>query len=436
MTSARLKMLAFLLLAAPCLAYADNPPANPKSGAAQRAEDIEVMRRILNRALNLPRYGSHVVQNPYANQDFLMGQPIHQWDSWNNTRQNQPYITYPTIPSPYIGINTWPNILTTVATVQFPAAEGVYLKNQGVVFTLVLPPQAHTKAASTAPADKPLSEWERVRKEVRGEKMDKAEAKPAQEPTVNDLILKVLADNGRHLTQLGPDETVTVVVTFRNAEPAKGTDAVGAPFINYLNLLPDPLSAHLIDLTRLADINSKSDMLLRPGELVNPWTIPGQSYLRPAEAEPKKEQPREVSASAKDNILLGDLQHKQGKYKEAVEAYKNALKNLDPDKDQETYRQVSIKLAQVLLSQGEAEEAKKLLEKALEKKAPKEVAKPPEQPQPVATPLPAKLIISAPKKLLDQVGEGKITLEEFKKQATVDYQNFAPEKPAAGADKK
>jgi tetratricopeptide (TPR) repeat protein len=393
------------------------------------------MRRILNRALNLPRYGSHVVQNPYANQDFLTGQPVYQWDSWNNTRQNQPHMIYPGLnPSPYIGINTWPN--NSLTTVQFPAAEGVYLKDQGVVFTLVLPPQAHTKAASTAPADKPVSEWERVRKEVRGEKMDKAEGKPAQEPTVADLILKVLADNGRHLSQLGQDETVTVVVTFRDAEPAKGLDPVWGQYNIKFNLLLDSHAAHPIDLTRLTDINSKSDMLLRPGELVNPWTIPGQSYLRPADAEPKKEQPREVSASAKDNILLGDLQHKQGKYKEAVEAYKNALKNLDPDKDQETYRQVSIKLAQVLLALGEAEEAKALLEKALEKKAPKEVAKQPEQPQPVATPLPAKLIISAPKKLLDQVGEGKITLEEFKKQATVDYQNFAPEKPAAGTDRK
>jgi tetratricopeptide (TPR) repeat protein len=433
MTSARMKVLAFVLLAAPCPAYADNPPVNPKSAEAPRAEDIEVMRRILNRALNLPRYGSHVVQNPYANQDFLTGQPVYQWDSWNNTPQNQPHIRYPGVnPSPYIGINTWPNnSLTTVTTVQFPAAEGVYLKNQGVVFTLVLPPQAHLKASQAAPANKPLSEWDRVRKEVRGEKMDAAEAKPAQEPTVADLILKVLADNGRHLAQLGPDETVTVVVTFRDAEPAKGMDPVWGQYnINFHN------PYHPIDLTHLADINSKHDMLLRPAELVNPWTIPGQSYLRPGDSEPKKEQPREISAGAKDNILLGDLQQKQGKLKEAVEAYKNALKNLDPDKDLETYRQVSVKLAQVLLAQGDAEEAKTLLDKALEKKAPKEVAKPPEQPQPTASPLPAKLIISAPKKLLDQVGEGKITLEEFKKQATVDYQKFAPEKSASGSDKK
>ncbi len=38
--------------------------------------------------------------------------------------------------------------------------------------------------------------------------------------------------------------------------------------------------------------------------------------------------------------------------------------------------------------------------------------------------LPTKLIISAPKKLLDQVGNGKITLAEFQKQATFEILNF------------
>jgi len=40
--------------------------------------------------------------------------------------------------------------------------------------------------------------------------------------------------------------------------------------------------------------------------------------------------------------------------------------------------------------------------------------------------LPTKLIISAPKKLLDQVGTGKISLDEFKKTATVQYLTFGP----------
>jgi hypothetical protein len=42
----------------------------------------------------------------------------------------------------------------------------------------------------------------------------------------------------------------------------------------------------------------------------------------------------------------------------------------------------------------------------------------PEEPE-SAFPLPRKLIISAPKNLLDQVGAGKITFDEFKQAVTV-----------------
>jgi hypothetical protein len=67
------------------------------------------------------------------------------------------------------GLNT---IFTTSrSSLDFPAAEGVYLKGYGVVYNLVLPPQPkpHAKEA-TAPA-KPVSEWDRIRKEMHGEKV-------------------------------------------------------------------------------------------------------------------------------------------------------------------------------------------------------------------------------------------------------------------------
>src|SRR5260370_39008867 len=38
---------------------------------------------------------------------------------------------------------------------------------------------------------------------------------------------------------------------------------------------------------------------------------------------------------------------------------------------------------------------------------------------------PSKLVISAPKKLLDQVGAGKIPYADFRRQATVDYFGFS-----------
>jgi len=39
--------------------------------------------------------------------------------------------------------------------------------------------------------------------------------------------------------------------------------------------------------------------------------------------------------------------------------------------------------------------------------------------------LPSKLIISAPKRLLDQVGAGKIPYADFRRQATIDYFGFS-----------
>ena len=38
--------------------------------------------------------------------------------------------------------------------------------------------------------------------------------------------------------------------------------------------------------------------------------------------------------------------------------------------------------------------------------------------------LPAKLIISAPKRLLDEVGTGKMSLAEFKKAASIEFLTF------------
>ncbi len=51
-------------------------------------------------------------------------------------------------------------------------------------------------------------------------------------------------------------------------------------------------------------------------------------------------------------------------------------------------------------------------------------AKPAPAATPPAAPLPIKLIVSAPKKLLDQVKEGKISFEEFRRQASVETLTF------------
>lgn len=96
--------------------------------------------------------------------------------------------------------------------------EGFYLKGHGVVYTATLPPQ-RLKDSSTKskPIPKPQSDWDRIRNELRGEKLAGAE-KPQQfePPSLADAILEVLAKNGRHFSQLPENEKLTVVVAFRD----------------------------------------------------------------------------------------------------------------------------------------------------------------------------------------------------------------------------
>jgi tetratricopeptide (TPR) repeat protein len=305
----------------------------------------------------------------------------------NNPGKNQPNVFWP---------NNTLNTLSLVSTLSFPSAEGVYLKGHGVVYTVVLPPQPDLKLnAPAAAADKPLSEWDRVRKEVRGEKVDDT-VKPKEKPTVLDTLLKVLAENGTHLSQLGPEEIVTVVVTFRNSESPKNLgpnqDALGNPLSN-------SLESRTIDLLQIPI-----------------GTIKG--------AEGKDvggDKTKDVPAAVKDNILLGDLNFKQGKYKEAEKAFLTALKLLESSPDDAALGQVYHGLAQCYLADGKAEDAKTYVEKAiaLAKKQQAE-PNPPKKETKTAAPVASKLIVSAPKRLLDQVGSGKMTFEEFRKEVSME----------------
>jgi tetratricopeptide (TPR) repeat protein len=258
-----------------------------------------------------------------------------------------------------------------------------------VVYTLTLPPTAHNpKEQAARPTPKTVSDWDRIRGELHNEKpkgQDKEQ--PHKEPSLAEIILKVLAENGRHFGQLGDDESLIVIVTFRGGDPppAKAAD-------------PD-----------------------------KPKTHQGASQAPSAEDKAKAALLQGSTSNAHDYELLAELHLKQGKYEEAVKAYQQALE-LNPGAKQAAalYR----KLAEAYLGLGKDAEARQAIDKAMElaKVGQAEAAEPVKQPKATRSPLPAKLIISAPKKLLDQVGSGKITPEEFQKAATVDYLTFPGEK--------
>jgi hypothetical protein len=120
------------------------------------------------------------------------------------------------------------------------------------------------------------------------------------------------------------------------------------------------------------------------------------------------------------------LNLKQGKIREAIKAFQSAL-NLGPapKRAADIYR----KIAQADLQIEDLAAAKKALDMAAENlKQAGEPVKNSSSPRdgsalgsgPTNT-LPAKLIISAPKGLLDQVASGKIPYADFRRQATIDY---------------
>ena len=98
--------------------------------------------------------------------------------------------------------------------------EGVYLKDYGVVYTVTLPtpPNGMTPGPTAGTVTRtPLSPWERTRKELRGEKIEnEGKVVGTRSPSLSEVILKVLADNGKHFTRLAEGERITVVVTFRD----------------------------------------------------------------------------------------------------------------------------------------------------------------------------------------------------------------------------
>jgi hypothetical protein len=198
MNHVRMAWLLALWLLAPCLAASQPPGSNTGPSVQPRPdsmyEDIEIMRRLLNTRLER-------LQTATA----TSGSPRY----------------YPLVgPASMVpGASGMDSGFAPVAPQGARAnlhTEGVYLKGQGAVFTLTLPPpQRDPRPEAATSTGKPLSDWERMRKEIRGEEVAVKDGDPKRkEPALADVILRVLADNGKHL-QLPENESLTVVVTFR-----------------------------------------------------------------------------------------------------------------------------------------------------------------------------------------------------------------------------
>lgn len=321
--------------------------------------------------------------------------------------------------------------------------EGVYLKGQGAVYTLTLPPPSRSRPAPTRKTiGQALNDWERIRRSIRGDEPPPKEAEPVKETTekgifaeldksgllgITEEVLKILAENGNNFSQLAGDEKITVVFTFR--EPTRST----ANHIQSGNQRPNPLSAwgNQQDVPTTWEADGNRAKFTQPKSFEG-LLIGSGSGLAGASgnASTVATAPPQTPASIRDFELLGDLLLKQSKAREAVKAFQRAL-NLNPPAKQAAalYR----KIAQGDLMMEDDSAAKKALEMAAENlKLAGESAKNSGskalgglQQAKVAPFLPAKLIISAPKKLLDQAAAGKIPYADFRRQATIEYFGFS-----------
>jgi tetratricopeptide (TPR) repeat protein len=476
-----------------------------KAAELRMNEDIEVMRRILDASLRRVwqsspsswRSGSSGKLGAGAVWALdTSGQPGPVNRGGQDSTSNTVYVlTEGTrleaarAVDPHVGLHDW-SILECI--------EGTYLKGYGVVFSASLPVRFEEAVTQVAkPARKPLSDWERVRKELRGEKVQ-PEDKQAQEPksaSLADTVLKVLADNGHHFTQLAENEQITVAVTlrqqWRHSDQAclQCHQAIGAmsafnyygisPYVNLSK--PDGGGTTPAGATgsgagnRVGPSPRGGTTPPGPGSGIGTGGPVGGSsgaagpvdghqetvkkaldFIRRATEQPETE--------AQNEALLGDLHLKQGRYKEAVAAYQKAVEShrkalenrrrAEPDLQGMTSVDVKgnlkavelhTKLAQALLAADELEQALKTFQQithaseALVKAYQSDVARQQTQRPPLskpgeadpAIPLPLKLIISAPQKLLDQVGAGKISFEDFKKAVTVQYVGFPSSKEAS-----
>ena len=350
----------------------------------QMEEDIEIMRRLLSRALAGARADGSMnfLSSAAKALHSVAASPqvgrIHTWDSDGS------------ITARLLG--------GQFATIHGVNLEGVYLKGYGVVYTVTLPPEVlRTKTGAAPPTAKRLSDWERVRKEIRGDKTEATHSVLPAPPSLTETILHVLARNGRHFTQLGANEKLTVVVTFREPQQGTGSGGAGPGGMGGMSMGGGMMGAGARP---------------RSGKYSPGAGMPGAPMMQP-------------SSSVRDYELAGDLHLKQNHIGEALTAYKNALDILakvsGPASDAQR-RTIYSKLARAYLGMIDHLDQKKqeqIVNRAIEFLRNAQHPKGGEQPM-ASTHLPARLIISAPKSLLDQVGSGKMTFEDFRRAASVE----------------
>ncbi len=323
------------------------------------------------------------------------------------------------------------------ALMEATSAQGVYLKGQGVVYTMTLPLHFQkVVGGADKPATQPLTEWDRVRKELRGEKVQADPAKPQPDVSIADAVLHVLADNGKNLTQLTDSDSVTVAITLSMQSCTKchtGTGTSGRPgMMGGSGGAMMPGAPGGMRPPGAGTIGTLSGTGSAGGGTT---AGSGGGSARTGAADDDRAARTEFHKQA----LLGDLAMKQNDFAQAAVAYNKAMVNrrlLSTDANTELELvEVASKWARALLAQGKADDAERIV-RGLAKLTEHLGGTPHADQSAVGKPamtLPSKLIITVPMKLLSQ-SAGRISFDEFRKAATIEYLTFdkTSEKPKGG----
>ncbi len=353
-------------------------PGTDSTNYDKMYEDIEILRRILDRKLE-PLYPSHPSKT--SGMVGMQGGMVGMQGGMAGMQGGMRGMS---------GMSLGLQSMIYPAVIPIRSLEGVYLKRQGVIYTATLsslqPPakvetdgSARDWAASVPITLMPADEWESVQRKVRKEKEEPKKPEASKPPSLSDVLLKVLAENGHHFSQLGENESLTIVITVHKTNP--------------------PSSAR-----KSAGGGSGGS-----AKTVSKQTNTSRSDRR---------------EEASDFELLGDLHQKQGHYGEAIKAFGRAAAR-EPGPGPNEAARLYRKMAQCFLALGQDEEAQEMVGHIHSLRKESEDAK--DKPAPAAKPVPAlpvKLIISAPKKLLDEAKGGKISFEEFRRRARVETLEF------------
>jgi hypothetical protein len=397
-------------------AQTENPATSRTSQNAPAAayEEIEIFRRILDRALQNNLVKFHVPKSIEAvafspDGKLLASSTADMVRFWDATSDK--------LLSDITGIRDHVH-----GTLQLHGPEGFCLQNFGVVYSVTLPWDHQSPFGESAKTEaKALSEWDRVRKELRGEKVEAEKKTSPATPSLTDTILKVMAENGGKFSQLRDNEQLTVVVTLRSGHTCNNCHAATSSVSPNLHGSADEKLLLLFDVGKDEPVRDTAEKAL----------------IETGTQRVKKEfEIGRVGVEATNFANLGDQRLKQGREKEAIDSYEKAIETLrqiaqakrhagastkDLQGERDLISDLFTKQARAYLALGEADKAYNLLQKIARDNTRAQGKKiiPDETPPRVS--LPGKLTISAPKQMLQQVGSGKMTFEDFKKGTRVEY---------------